>query len=250
MNVEYQIKISNLYKKFRIPKEKKTTLFEEVFSIFKGGKYQDFYALKKINLSISKGEFIGIIGSNGSGKSTLLRIIAGIISPSSGKIYTEGRIISFIELGVGFQRELTAKENVYLYGAVMGMSRREINGKYDSIVKFAGISKFMNTKLKNFSSGMIVRLAFSTAIQTNPEILLLDEVLAVGDEEFQKKSYSVFKDLKKRGVTIVFASHDLDAVEKFCDRTIYLKKGKLAGIGKSKIIINRYRKDSSLSRKK
>jgi lipopolysaccharide transport system ATP-binding protein len=240
MKKEIVIRIENLNKKFRIPHEKAHTLFEAITHIFRRKSYETFYALKNINISIKKGEFIGLIGENGSGKSTLLRMMSRIIEPTKGKIYSKGKIVSFIELGVGFQMELTAKENVYLYGAVMGMKKNEITRKFDAILEFANVKKFRDTKLKNFSSGMIVRLAFATAIQTKPDILLLDEVLAVGDAEFQKKCFKVFEELKRKGTTIIFASHDFNAIKKFCNRTLYLKKGNQILFDKTEKVLMRY----------
>ena len=243
------IRIGNVSKRFRIPHERKNTLFETLVGIFGKSSYETFYALDRISLEIKKGEFIGLIGDNGSGKSTLLRIIAGILVPTAGNVYTHGKIVSLIELGVGFQIELTAKENVFLYGAVMGMSRKEIKSKYSRIVEFAGVQKFMDTKLKNFSSGMKVRLAFATAIQTEPDILLLDEVLAVGDADFQKKCYAVFEQLREKSTTIIFASHDNDAVRKFCSKVILLRKGKVMSFARTdkalKIYTNKGRMSSS-----
>lgn len=234
------IRVENLSKRFKIPHERKSTLFENLVGVFKRRQYETFYALRDIHIDIKRGEFVGLIGENGSGKSTLLRTIAKILVPTKGNVYSTGKLVSFIELGVGFQIELTAKENIFLYGAVMGMSRKEILSKYDKIVEFAGVKRFMDTKLKNFSSGMTVRLAFSTAIQTDCDILLLDEVLAVGDTDFQKKCYKVFEDLKRKGTTIIFASHNLEVIEKYCNRTVYLKNGHLIYCGTSKNAIAKY----------
>jgi lipopolysaccharide transport system ATP-binding protein len=224
--------------------EKKETLFENIIGLFhRKTSYEHFHALKNIDVKIEKGDFIGLIGSNGSGKSTLLRQICNILVPSSGEVVVRGRIASLLGLGVGFQGELTGKENVYLYGVIMGLSKKEIDKKYSQIVEFAGVKNFMDTKLRNFSSGMIVRLAFSTCIQTDPDILVLDEVLAVGDQEFQKKCYAVFEDLRKRGTTIIFASHDLDTISRFCNKTLYLKKGKQMMYGKTDKVVKTYRQE-------
>jgi lipopolysaccharide transport system ATP-binding protein len=242
-NRDTAISLGHVSKQFKIPHEKKTTIFEKIITFFDKKYYDTFYVLKDINLEVHKGEFLGLIGANGSGKSTLLRIIARIIEPKRGTIFTRGKVVSFIELGVGFQGELAAKENIYLYGAVMGMSRKEITQKYNRIVDFADTRKFMDAKLKNFSSGMLVRLAFSTAIQTNPDILLLDEVLAVGDADFQKKCFAVFDELKAKGTTIIFASHNLKSVVKFCDRTIYLRNGKIVMDGDTDKVVKFYLND-------
>ncbi len=234
------IEVEHLYKTFRIPHEKRTTIFETLTGAFKPPIYETFHALKDINFTVEEGEALGIIGENGSGKSTLLKIIASILRPSSGKVTALKRITPFLELGVGFQSDLTAAENIKIYATIMGMQKREINDKLDDIIEFAGLEKFRDTKLKNFSSGMQVRLAFSTAIQTDPEILLMDEVLAVGDMEFQQKCLDVLSQYRKDGVTIVFVSHDLGSVRRFCDRTLLLNKGEQIVLGDTGDVIDRY----------
>lgn len=234
------IEVEHLYKTFRIPHEKRTTIFETLTGAFNPPTYETFHALKDINFSVEEGEALGIIGENGSGKSTLLKIIANILRPTSGNVTTLKRLTPFLELGVGFQPDLTAAENVKIYATIMGMQKREINDKLDDIIEFAGLEKFKDTKLKNFSSGMQVRLAFSTAIQTNPEILLMDEVLAVGDMEFQQKCLDVLSQYRKDGVTIVFVSHDLGSVRRFCDRTLLLNKGEQVVLGDTGDVIDRY----------
>lgn len=234
------IEVEHLYKTFRIPHEKRTTLFENLAGAFKPPTYETFHALKDINFTVEEGEALGIIGENGSGKSTLLKIIASILRPSSGKVTALKKITPFLELGVGFQSDLTAAENIKIYATIMGMQKREINSRLDDIIEFAGLEKFRDTKLKNFSSGMQVRLAFSTAIQTDPEILLMDEVLAVGDMEFQQKCLDVLSQYRKDGVTIVFVSHDLGSVRRFCDRTLLLNKGEQIALGDTGDVIDRY----------
>lgn len=234
------VSLRDVSKQFKILYKRDTTVFERMMHIFEKNHNKLFYVLKDVNLEIKQGEFIGLIGANGSGKSTLLRVIAGIIEPTSGAVVTKGKIVPLIELGVGFQNELTAKENIYLYGAVMGISKKEIKQKYNKIVDLADTRKFMDTKLKNFSSGMVVRLAFATAIQTDPEILLLDEVLAVGDTAFQKKCFAVFEELKAKGVTVIFASHNLHYISRFCDKTICLNRGKVVMSGDTDKVIKFY----------
>ena len=234
------IKVEHLHKTFRIPHEKKTTIFETLAGAFKPPNYETFHALKDINFTVEEGEALGIIGENGSGKSTLLKIIANILRPSSGKVTALKKLTPFLELGVGFQSDLTAAENIKIYATIMGMQKREINDKLEDIIEFAGLEKFRDTKLKNFSSGMQVRLAFSTAIQTDPEILLMDEVLAVGDMEFQQKCLDVLSQYRKDGVTIVFVSHDLGSVRRFCDRTLLLNKGEQIVLGETGDVIDRY----------
>ncbi len=234
------IEVKHLHKTFRIPHEKRTTLFETLTGAFKPPTYETFQALNDINFTVEEGEALGIIGENGSGKSTLLKIIANIMRPSSGKVTSLKKLTPFLELGVGFQSDLTAAENIKIYATIMGMQKREINDKLDDILEFAGLENFRDAKLKNFSSGMQVRLAFSTAIQTDPEILLMDEVLAVGDMEFQQKCLDVLSQYRKDGVTIVFVSHDLGAVRRFCDRTLLLNKGEQIAIGDTGDVIDRY----------
>ena len=235
------LSIHGLSKIFKIPHERRYTLFENILGILSfDTSYEKFYALKNIDIEIKKGEFIGLIGNNGSGKSTLLKTISKILMPTTGEIYLDGRITEFLDLGVGFQDELTAKENIFLYGAIMGLSREYIKSKLGEILNFADVEKFADTKLKSFSAGMRVRLAFATAIQTNPEILLLDEVLAVGDSDFQKKCYELFKSYKGTGVTIIFASHNLDDIREFCDRTIYLDKSRIVMFEKTSKVLEEY----------
>lgn len=237
---EDAIVVFNLQKIFRIPHEKRNTFFEHLTGMFKKNGHEEFVALKNINFSVKKGEAVGIIGENGSGKSTLLKIIAHILRPNSGSIKINGKITPFLELGVGFQPDLTAKENIYLYGAVMELSDKEIDSKIEEILNFSGIKKFEDTKLKNLSSGMQVRLAFATAIQTDPEILLLDEVLAVGDLEFQKKCLEVFQNYRRQKRTILFVSHNMDSIMKFCDKALFLRHGDQVAFGNTKDIVDKY----------
>ncbi len=235
------IVVSNVSKMFRIPHEKKNTLFENIAGMFDAKKgYEEFIALKNINFTVKKGEAIGIIGENGSGKSTLLKIISNILRPSSGSVKVNGKITSFLELGVGFQPDLTAKENIYVYGAVMGLSDKEIDDRLKEILEFSGLERFKDTKLKNLSSGMQVRLAFATAIQTDPEILMMDEVLAVGDMEFQQKCLDVFQKYVREKRTIIFVSHDLNSVRRFCNRAVLLRHGEQVAFGNTNEIIDRY----------
>lgn len=229
MNDDVAIKVENLSKSFRLPHERHTSIKHLLFSILKGGRrtYEKQQVLKDISFEIKKGEFFGIVGRNGSGKSTLLKLLAGVYSPSSGNIGINGKLTPFIELGVGFNPELTGRENVFLNGSLLGFSRKEIEKMYDDIVEFAELEKFMDQKLKNYSSGMQVRLAFSIAIKSKNDILVFDEVLAVGDISFQQKCYQVFDDLKKSGMTIVLVTHDMSAVLRFCSRAMIIDKGKI-----------------------
>ena len=222
------IQVNNLTKTFKIPLEPTNRLKSRVTGIFKRNKgYRKFTPLKDISLEIKKGEFFGIVGRNGSGKSTLLKSIAGIYTPNGGSVKVNGSLVPFIELGVGFNPELSGRENVYLNGALLGFSRSEIDSIYNEIVDFAELHEFMEEKLKNYSSGMQVRLAFSVAIQTNADILVLDEVLAVGDAAFQQKCFDYFEDLKNNKQTVVFVTHDMGAVRRFCSRAIYIEDGKI-----------------------
>lgn len=234
----------HLDKVFRIPHEKRRTLFEALTGIFRPTSYETFYALQDLNFSVEESEMLGIIGENGSGKSTLLKIIAHIFRPTRGSIQVKQAVTPFLELGIGFNPEFTALENIHVYGVIMGMTSREINDRAGEILEFAGLEKFQDTKLKNFSSGMNVRLAFSTAIQTNPEILLLDEVLAVGDLDFQEKCLNILRRYRNEGVTIVFVSHDLESVKAHCDRTLLISHGKQIALGDTEEIINLYKERS------
>ena len=210
------IRIDNVSKSFKLPDERVDSvksLFVNPLRSKKGLQTETQHALKNISFEVKKGEFFGIVGRNGSGKSTLLKIIAGIYQPTKGKVTLKGRLVPFIELGVGFNPELTGRENVYLNGALMGFSTKEVGKKYDQIVEFAELERFMDQKLKNYSSGMQVRLAFSVAtILAESDILLIDEVLAVGDADFQRKCFEYFKRVKKLKKTVVFVSHDMNAI--------------------------------------
>jgi lipopolysaccharide transport system ATP-binding protein len=234
------VQVEHLWKTFQIPHEKRTTLFENLVGMMKPRQYETFTVLKDVSFEVNEGECVGIIGDNGSGKSTLLKIIANILRPSKGTVNVKGKMTPFLELGVGFQPDLTVRENVGVYATVMGLSRKEIRDRTDDVIEFAGLHKFEDTKLKNLSSGMQVRLAFSTAIQTDPDVLLVDEVLAVGDMEFQQKCFDVFNRYRKEGVTILFVSHDLGSVRRFCDRTLLLGGGEQRANGGTGEILDKY----------
>ncbi len=235
------IVVEKISKKFRIPHEKKTTLFHHLIGIVKRQfSYEEFWALKDVSFTVEKGETFGIIGSNGSGKSTLLKMLAKVLYPDTGFITTNGRIAPFLELGVGFQTELTAQENVYIYSSVLGMNKKETDKKYEAIFDFAELKKFENMKLKNYSSGMYTRLAFSTAIHADPETLLVDEVLSVGDEAFQKKCAAKIDELREHGKTIIFVSHVLSTVKTLCQRTMLLDHGSIVSIGDTNRVIEDY----------
>ncbi len=237
---EKAIKVENLSKTFRIPHEKTTTLKGAALGILSKKNYTDFRALESISFEVEKGEFLGIIGRNGSGKSTLLKILAGIYVPDSGKIVVSGKLSPFLELGVGFNPELTGRENLFLGGAILGLTKEQISAKFDDIVSFSELSEFVDMKLKNYSSGMQVRLAFSLAINAHAEVLLMDEVLAVGDTNFQAKCINEFNKHKKRGKTVVLVSHDINIIQKYCDRAILLTNGRMKVIGKAKDVVAEY----------
>lgn len=226
------VSVKDLSKSFRIPLEASSGIKQKIINLIKGRKgYREFTPLNDISFEIEEGEFFGIVGRNGSGKSTLLKTIAGIYTPDKGAVRVNGTLVPFIELGVGFNPELTGRENVFLNGALLGFSHDEVDAMYDEIVDFAEISDFMDEKLKNYSSGMQVRLAFSIAIRAKGDVLILDEVLAVGDQAFQQKCYSYFANLKKEKKTVVLVTHDMGAVKQFCDKALILENGNIKTIG-------------------
>lgn len=220
------ISVKNVSKTFKIPHEKVTSIRGAAVGLFSRKRgYEEFKALDDVSFEVKKGEFFGIIGRNGSGKSTLLKILAGIYQPDSGKIKIDGMISPFLELGIGFNPELSGRDNVYLNATVLGMTKKQIDEKFDSIVKFSELERFIDQKLKNYSSGMEVRLAFAVSIHANRDILLMDEVLAVGDFAFQEKCYKYFEEMKGKK-TIILVSHDKESMMRFCDRMLVLNEGK------------------------
>ena len=244
MNNEVAISINNVGKNFKVPHEKHDTLKAKAINILSSREYSKFKALENITFDVKKGEFFGIVGKNGSGKSTLLKILANIYQPTTGEVEVNGTLAPFIELGVGFNPELTGRENVFLSGTILGMTRKKIESLYNEIVEFAEIGEFMDQKLKNYSSGMQVRLAFSIAVRAESDILLIDEVLAVGDAAFQTKCFEHFYKLKESNKTIVFISHDMDAIKKFCDRAAYIKDGNISILGKTEKVADQYSIDN------
>ena len=234
------VQVQKLCKTFQIPHERRTTLFENLTAFLRPNHYETMTVLQDISFSVEEGESVGIIGDNGSGKSTLLKIIANILRPTTGQVKVSGRLTPFLELGVGFQPDLSVRENVGIYATIMGLPAKEIGRRMEDILDFAELRRFEDAKLKNLSSGMQVRLAFSTAIQTDPDILLVDEVLAVGDMDFQKKCFEVFERYKKDNVTIIFVSHDLAAVRRFCDKTLLLSNGRQVEFGGTNGVIDKY----------
>lgn len=233
--------VKNIYKSFRLPHERHSGIKQLIVQFFRRRRgYEVQHVLEDVSFEIKKGEFFGIVGRNGSGKSTLLKLLAGIYAPDKGAVQVNGSLTPFIELGVGFNPELTGRENVYMNGALLGFSRAEMDGMYDEIVEFAELERFMDQKLKNYSSGMQVRLAFSIAIRAKSDVLLIDEVLAVGDAIFQKKCYDYFKHLKKEKRTVVFVSHDLNALQEYCDKGVLVEKGRVVNVGGIEKIVEHY----------
>ena len=263
------IKVENLSKKYIIRHEKKVKGYKTLSeSLVQGGKriankiihplshsaidtqtQEEFWALKDINFEINQGDKVGIIGRNGAGKSTLLKVLSRITEPTTGKIHINGRIASLLEVGTGFHPELTGRENIYLNGAILGMSRKEIKAKFDEIVAFAEVDKFLDTPVKRYSSGMYVRLAFAVAAHLESEILVVDEVLAVGDAQFQKKCLGKMDEVSKAGRTILFVSHNMPSIQQLCCNGILLSNGTMKDTGNIEKVIESYLNDSSLSAK-
>ncbi len=241
MDSNIAIKVSGVSKTFRIPHEKVSSLRGAAVNAFKGNKgYEEFKALDDVSFEVKKGEFFGIIGRNGSGKSTLLKILAGIYQADRGSVKIDGRISPFLELGIGFNPELSGRDNVYLNATVLGLTKKEIDEKFDSIVAFSELERFIDQKLKNYSSGMQVRLAFSVSIHANREILLMDEVLAVGDSNFQSKCLNEFKKYREAGKTVILVSHDISTIKSYCDRALLLRDGKISHTGKADEVATKY----------
>lgn len=236
------LEIKNIHKEFVLPQNRSSTLKQAMINIVKKNRKTIYKVLDGITFNVEEGDFFGIIGRNGSGKSTLLKLIAGVYEPTAGNIYVHGGLTPFIELGVGFNAELSGRDNVYLNGALLGFTRKQMATMYDEIVAFAELEPFMDQKLKNFSSGMQVRLAFSIAIKAENDILMFDEVLAVGDANFQKKCIAQFEKFKREGKTIVLVTHSMDTVKQFCNKALLLSAGKVDFIGNPKDAIHRYNK--------
>lgn len=244
------IVVKDLYKTFKLPHEQYSGIKQAALNIFNKNKGSEIQkVLSDISFEIKEGEFFGIVGRNGSGKSTLLKLLSGIYAPDKGLVQVNGSLTPFIELGVGFNPELTGRENVYMNGALLGFDHAQMDGMYDEIVEFAEIEKFMDQKLKNYSSGMQVRLAFSIAIRADTDILILDEVLAVGDEAFQKKCIDVFENYKSKKKTVILVTHDMATVKRFCSQAMLIDNGGIVDIGSPDKIANTYSKlnDNSIS---
>jgi ABC-2 type transport system ATP-binding protein len=241
---DWAVRVNDVSKKFRLYHERNQSLKS---AILRGrtSKHEDFWALKDISFDVIEGHTHGLIGSNGSGKSTLLKCLAKIYWPTSGTIEYRGRMASLLEVGSGFHLELSGRENIYLNGSILGMSKKEIDSKFDEIVDFSGVERFLDQPVKNYSSGMYVRLGFSIAINVDPDILVVDEVLSVGDEEFQRKSFQKFLEFKKRGKTVILVTHTMPVVEDICDSVTWINDGVMMQTGQAAQVVKNYQ--SSLS---
>lgn len=240
----WAVRVSDVSKKFRLYHERNQTLKS---AILRGStsKHEDFWALQNVSFDVMEGHTHGLIGSNGSGKSTLLKCLAKIYWPTSGSIEFRGRMASLLEVGSGFHLELSGRENIYLNGSILGMSKKEIDSKFDEIVDFSGVEQFLDQPVKNYSSGMYVRLGFSIAINVDPDILVVDEVLSVGDEGFQRKSFDKFLEFKKRGKTIIMVTHTMPVVEEICDAVTWIEKGTMMATGNAAAVVKDYRNSLS-----
>ena len=239
------IKLENVSMKFNLGIEKEFYLkqaFIDLFNFKKKKKKEEFWALKDISFEVQKGEVVGLIGSNGAGKSTMLKVVSGVMKPTKGKVTVNGIISPMIELGAGFDQELTARENIYLNGAILGYSKKFIEEKFDEIVEFSELKDFLDVPVRNFSSGMTAKLAFSIATIVNPEILIVDEILSVGDIKFQEKSKNKMLEMIKGGTTVLYVSHSLESIKELCDKVIWIEHGKIVKMGKTKEICDEYYK--------
>ncbi|MCU1526592.1 MAG: transporter related protein, partial [Frondihabitans sp.] len=232
--------VDGVSKSFRLPREQVHTLKERVLHPLRRPGHDTLNALRDVSFAVDQGEFFGIVGRNGSGKSTLLKCLAGIYATNTGAIYVNGRVSTFIELGVGFNPDLPARDNVMLNATMLGLSPREARERFDAIIDFAELRDFIDLKLKNYSSGMMVRLAFSVMIQVDADVLLIDEVLAVGDAAFQQKCYDEFERIRASGRTVLLVTHDMNAVRRFCDRAMLIEQGKVVASGDPETVGNRY----------
>lgn len=241
MSSEPRIVVENVHKHFRIPVGAPATLKHRILHPLQRTEWREFHALDGVCIEVGDGEFFGIVGRNGCGKSTLLKMLAGIYRADAGIVDVRGSLAPLIELGVGFNQELSARDNIFINGTLLGLTRRQLVRRFDEIVDFAELDGFMDLKLRNFSSGMIVRLAFAIAVLADADILLADEVLAVGDERFQQKCFDVFRKRRDEGQTVVFVTHDMDAMQQFCDRAILLDQGREVVTGDPRLVARAYR---------
>ena len=236
------IRVENVSMRFRMANDRVTSIKEMVTKMLKRQvEYKDFWALKNVSFDVKRGEVIGLIGRNGAGKSTILKIISGILKPTEGSVYRGGGIVPMLELGSGFDYDLTGKENIYLNGAVFGYSKEFLESRYNDILEFSELGEFINTPIRNYSSGMLMRLAFSIATVVNPEILIVDEILSVGDENFQKKSHARMMELMAGGTTVLYVSHNLDQIREMCNRVVWLENHTVKMFGDVKEVCDAYR---------
>ena len=236
------INVDHVSMKFRMANDKVMSLKEYVVAVLKHRLvYEELQVLDDISFTVNKGEVLGIVGKNGAGKSTLLKIIAGVLKPSKGKVTAHGNIVPMLELGSGFDMELSGRENIYLNGAILGYSKEFLDSKYDEILNFSELNEFIDMPIRNYSSGMLMRLAFSIATVVQPEILIVDEILAVGDEGFQNKSKARMLELMGGGTTVLFVSHSIEQIEQMCDRVLWLEKHKIKMLGENKEVCSAYR---------
>lgn len=240
MEPQNSIELKNISKSFKLKHEKRNSIYEYITGLIKKNSVEELSVLNDVSFSVKKGQMLGVLGFNGSGKTTLLKIIAKIYQPDSGTVITSGKITPFLGLGVGFNGELTARDNIILYGTILGLPKKQINEKIDSIIKFAGLERFVDTKLKKFSSGMNARLAFSTAMEVDPDILLVDEVLSVGDISFRAKSFDKLLDFKRKGKTVVLVTHALKQIKENCDLVIWLHEGMIRQFGNPDYVVEEY----------
>lgn len=236
------IEVKNVGMRFKMSQNRVNSLKETIVTFYKRkGNVKEFWALKNISFSVNKGEVIGIIGENGSGKSTLLKIISGIMKPTVGEVNVYGNIVPMLELGSGFDFELTGEENIYLNGAILGYTKEYVESKKQSIIDFSELGNFIYEPIRNYSSGMLMRLAFSIATEVKPEIMIVDEILSVGDSKFQNKSSKKMLELMGGGTTVLFVSHSIDQIEKMCDKVLWLDHGKIKMFGDTKLVCETYR---------
>ena len=241
----YSIIIEDVYKTFNVYLDKANTIKEKMLFLFSRNKKQKREVLKGVNAKIRKGEVVALIGVNGSGKSTLLKLLTKIIYPNKGKIQTNGKLTSLLELGAGFHPDFSGRENIYFNASIFGLTRKEIDARLEEIIEFSELRNFIDNPVRTYSSGMYMRLAFSVAINVDADILLIDEILSVGDEHFQNKCFEKMKELKKQGKTMVSVTHSMEAVRKLCDRTIWLKDGKIKMDGETNEVVDEYIKETS-----
>ena len=235
------LKVENVSMKFTMANDKVSSIKEYVTALLSHKlKFKEFWALKEVNFQVNKGEVVGIIGRNGAGKSTLLKIVSGILKPTGGNVVRNGNIVPMLELGAGFDADLTGKENIFLNGAILGYSEEFLKDRYDEILEFSELGEFINMPIRNYSSGMMMRLAFSIATVVEPEILIVDEILAVGDERFQRKSKARMMELMSGGTTVLFVSHGLDQIREMCDRVVWLDGGTVKMFGETKEVCDAY----------